>query len=163
MKEIDVPFRITEGAGDDGKGSVKTWTQLNAKQLERVFAKLNLNAVLTYRWGPRGLTIASLSVAKLEVELPKHGLPDTGLKAALVERLSRFLKSDQIPLPEDEEQDEESNQILVVENIIQLWKDFEVQAVAMKASPGEEGNLTPSSLIQGAGSQVGNILPQGYI
>ncbi|XP_066299903.1 uncharacterized protein [Branchiostoma lanceolatum] len=145
MKEIGVPFRIMEGAGDDGKGSVKTWTQLNAKQLERVFAKLNLNAVLTDRWSPRGLTIASLSVAKLKVELRKHGLPETGLKAALVERLSRFLESDQIPLPEDEEDDEESNPILIVANIIQLWKDFEVLAVAMKSSPGEEGYLTPSS------------------
>ncbi|CAH1233119.1 Hypp597 [Branchiostoma lanceolatum] len=84
MKEIGVPFRIMEGAGDDGNGSVKTWTQLNAKQLERVFAKLNLNAVLTDRWSPRGLTIASLSVARLK---------------------------------EYEEQDEESNPILIVENI----------------------------------------------
>ncbi|XP_019628631.1 PREDICTED: uncharacterized protein LOC109473191 [Branchiostoma belcheri] len=29
MKDIGVPFRLMEGAGDDGQGSIKTWTQLN--------------------------------------------------------------------------------------------------------------------------------------
>ncbi|KAI8490475.1 hypothetical protein Bbelb_317430 [Branchiostoma belcheri] len=56
MKDTGVPFRLMEGTGDDGKGSIKTWTQLNAKQLERVFEKLDLKAVLTDRWSPAGLT-----------------------------------------------------------------------------------------------------------
>ncbi|KAI8487200.1 hypothetical protein Bbelb_349980 [Branchiostoma belcheri] len=83
MKDIGVPFRLMEGAGDDGQGSIKTWTQLNAKQLERVFAKLDLKAVLMDRWTPRGLTIASLSVAQLKIELRKHGLEETGRKPSL--------------------------------------------------------------------------------
>eukprot|EP00058_Branchiostoma_floridae_P002284 XP_002587772.1 hypothetical protein BRAFLDRAFT_94675 [Branchiostoma floridae] len=29
MKDIGVPFRLMEGTGDDGKGSIKTWSQLN--------------------------------------------------------------------------------------------------------------------------------------
>ncbi|KAI8487332.1 hypothetical protein Bbelb_351300, partial [Branchiostoma belcheri] len=30
MKDTGVPFRLMEGTGDDGKGSIRTWTQLNA-------------------------------------------------------------------------------------------------------------------------------------
>ncbi|KAI8506439.1 hypothetical protein Bbelb_158660 [Branchiostoma belcheri] len=141
MKDIGVPFRLMEGAGDDGQGSIKTWTQLNAKQLERVFAKLDLKAVLMDRWTPRGLTIASLSVAQLKIELRKHGLEETGRKPSLVRRLTDFLGSDQIPLPNDPEEEDE-NPILLVDNIIQLWKDFEVLAVAMKAKPGGDGHLS---------------------
>ncbi|KAI8487313.1 hypothetical protein Bbelb_351110 [Branchiostoma belcheri] len=29
MKDTGVPFRLMEGTGDDGKGSIRTWTQLN--------------------------------------------------------------------------------------------------------------------------------------
>jgi len=31
MKDIGVPFRLMEGTGDDGKGSIKTWSQLNGE------------------------------------------------------------------------------------------------------------------------------------
>ncbi|KAI8490532.1 hypothetical protein Bbelb_318000 [Branchiostoma belcheri] len=29
MKDTGAPFRLMEGTGDDGKGSIRTWTQLN--------------------------------------------------------------------------------------------------------------------------------------
>ncbi|KAI8490622.1 hypothetical protein Bbelb_318900 [Branchiostoma belcheri] len=53
MKDTGVPFRLMEGTGDD------------AKQLERVFEKLDLKAVLTDRWSPAGLTVASLTFSVL--------------------------------------------------------------------------------------------------
>ncbi|XP_078701561.1 uncharacterized protein LOC144927753 [Branchiostoma floridae x Branchiostoma belcheri] len=147
MKDTGVPFRLMEGTGDDGKGSIRTWTQLNAKQLERVFEKLDLNAVLTDRWSPAGLTVASLTVAQLKVELQKRGLETAGRKDALVKRLSEFLHSDQLPLPEE---DQANHPILIIGNIIKLWKDFEELAVAMKAEPGAAGHLAPSMFQQKA-------------
>ncbi|KAI8490599.1 hypothetical protein Bbelb_318670 [Branchiostoma belcheri] len=147
MKDTGVPFRLMEGTGDDGKGSIRTWTQLNAKQLERVFEKLDLKAVLTDRWSPAGLTVASLTVAQLKVELQKRGLETAGRKDALVKRLSEFLHSDQLPLPEE---DQANHPILIIGNIIKLWKDFEELAVAMKAEPGAAGHLAPSMFQQKA-------------
>ncbi|KAI8487969.1 hypothetical protein Bbelb_344170 [Branchiostoma belcheri] len=94
MKDTGVPFRLMEGTGDDGKGSIRTWTQLNA-----------------------------------------------GRKDALVKRLAEFLQSDQLPLPDE---DEGNHAILIVDNIIKLWKDFEELALAMKAEPGSTGQLTPA-------------------
>ncbi|XP_035671223.1 uncharacterized protein LOC118412456 [Branchiostoma floridae] len=144
MKDIGVPFRLMEGTGDDGKGSIKTWSQLNAKQLERVFAKLDLKAVLRDTWNERGRAVTSLPVAELKIELRKRGLPETGYKRDLVKRLTEFLQSDKIPLPGDEDEDEDVP-ILLVDNVVQLWKDFEVLAVAMKAKPGDSGHLSASS------------------
>ncbi|KAI8516516.1 hypothetical protein Bbelb_050970 [Branchiostoma belcheri] len=40
MKDTDVPFRIMETAGDDGKGSARTWTQLNGKEVIRLRAAM---------------------------------------------------------------------------------------------------------------------------
>ncbi|KAI8487257.1 hypothetical protein Bbelb_350550 [Branchiostoma belcheri] len=121
MKETGVPFRLCEGTGDDGKGSVKTWTQLNAKQLERVFAKINLKAVLQDRWSSRGLRVHSLSVAQLKAELRKHHLDDTGRKPVLVARLVTHFGTDEIQLSADSETHDE-NPILIVDNIIKLWR-----------------------------------------
>ncbi|XP_066279013.1 uncharacterized protein [Branchiostoma lanceolatum] len=148
MKEIGVPFRIMEGTGDDNKGSVKTWTQLNAKQLEKVFAKLDLKAVLKDRWNSRGLSVHSLSVAQLRVELRKRGVDDKGRKAVLANRLIDELGSDELPLPPDNESSNgDRHPILLVDNIVKLWKDFEVLATALKAKPGAPGHLDPATFL----------------
>ncbi|KAI8503768.1 hypothetical protein Bbelb_187390 [Branchiostoma belcheri] len=219
MKETGVPFRILEGVGDDGKGSVKTWTSLNAKQVEEVFAKLDLKAD---RWNPRGLSVHSLSVARLKVELEKRGLdnraqvaevadklagiavpfgdikltvPDVvdilviqknclsrhngpttwsmtrleekgikrgeggpvGRKATLVQRLVQELGSDEIPLPPDEETDED-NLILLVDNIVSLWEVMEYENRALFGIlhnlNREKACLGPNSASRRAGLQA---------
>eukprot|EP00058_Branchiostoma_floridae_P020016 XP_002605506.1 hypothetical protein BRAFLDRAFT_92928 [Branchiostoma floridae] len=91
------------------------------KQLERVFAKLDLKAVLRDTWNERGRAVTSLPVAELKIELRKRGLPETGYKRDLVKRLTEFLQSDKIPLPGDEDEDEDVP-ILLVDNVVQLWK-----------------------------------------
>eukprot|EP00058_Branchiostoma_floridae_P027253 XP_002612744.1 hypothetical protein BRAFLDRAFT_97276 [Branchiostoma floridae] len=75
------------------KGLHKTWTQLN----ERVFEKLNLHAVLTDRWSTNGLSVASLTVNKLMVELHKHSvdIPSKSKKDDLVRLLTDVLNSNQ--------------------------------------------------------------------
>ncbi|KAI8493076.1 hypothetical protein Bbelb_290800 [Branchiostoma belcheri] len=40
MKDTGVPCRIMETAGDDGKGSARTWTQLNGKEVIRLRAAM---------------------------------------------------------------------------------------------------------------------------
>eukprot|EP00058_Branchiostoma_floridae_P021998 XP_002607488.1 hypothetical protein BRAFLDRAFT_69920 [Branchiostoma floridae] len=73
MKEAGVPFRLVEVTGDDVKGSIKTWTQLN---------------------------VASRTVHKLRVELRKHGvdIPSRAKKDDLVRMLTDVLGSNQMSL-----------------------------------------------------------------
>ncbi|KAI8490554.1 hypothetical protein Bbelb_318220 [Branchiostoma belcheri] len=67
MKDTGVPFRLMEKTD-------RMLTRLIAKQLERVFEKLDLKAVLTNRWSPAGPTVVSLTFSVfldiIAVEVP---------------------------------------------------------------------------------------------
>ncbi|CAH1242346.1 ZSCAN20 [Branchiostoma lanceolatum] len=51
--------------------------------------------------------------------------------------------------PNDDEDSAASDQpILIVDNVVKLWKDYEVLAVRMKARPGGPGYLSPATFLR---------------